>query len=360
MQPGMNDIYVKMSYQSGQFLFNYTRVFAINAGFGLDFQPSLELVSPAPGSITHVLSPTVTGTCDDNATSVSLSKDNITFVNAQKQGSSWSGLIQLAPGQNVVHAKATYVRGDFSYSYSRTFTVSTGFGLDFQPNLILVSSSQGSIVHVMNPTLTGMCDDNASSIALSTTNITYVEAMKQGTTWSESIHLTSGQNTVYAMATYVRGDFSYSYFKQFTVTTGFGLDFTPNIGLVSPKAASTINDLTPQLTGICDENASWIVYSQDNFTFFSTLKQGPNWRSETPAQLSSGQNTIYVKATYQRGDFWYNYTKAFSLSVDTTWIYQKNGSTNLGIGTIGIIITVIAIAGVGGFILFRRSGRKKP
>jgi hypothetical protein len=322
------------------------------------FTPSLELTTPKPESLIHELNPNLIGTCDEIASGVNVSVNNVTFFPAQKQGGNWMATIQLQSGSNNIFVASDYRNGDFAYRFVKQFSITTGFGLDFEPWLLPTDPAPGSTIPYLSTVLSGICDENASYLN-GTMNHVPFQVYKNGDHWySSEVAMVPGPNHVRMTAFYFRGDFGYNNSWYYDVISGFGLDFVPSIELVSPAPGSKITDLTPVLNGSCDENATLVIYSLDNWTFYYTTKNGPNWMSES--RLSPGENTIYVKAIYQRGVYWFNCTKTFTVNVDTTWVYQEDGNSKLGIGAIAAIVAAIAIVAVIGVALILRRRGKKP
>jgi len=229
-----------------------------------------------------------------------------------------------------------------------------------QQEVVLVSPSQTAIIHTRDVELNGTYFIYANSTSVSLDNQTFVESSvnRSAGTWTNHVRLNAGTNTIFIRQTYRYAGASFTSLTTFQLKAGFGLDFSPHLELAYPSPGSTITNLTPILSGTCDNNVSWVSYSPDNSTFYSIVNQGENWTSEYPDHLSSGQNSIYVKATYHRGDFWYNYTKIFRVNVDTTWTYQSNGATHFGIGTLSVIGIVVAVGLVGTtYVILRRRRR---
>jgi len=134
----------------------------------------------------------------------------------------------------------------------------------------------------------------------------------------------------------------------------YAFSFYPQIHLVTPEDGSTITNKNQQITGTCDLFASKIRVSTNNVTFAEADKTDINWMYN--ASLISGANTIYVEASYQTG---YNkiltHVEEFKLNLDTTWLYQENGATKIGIGIYAIIILVIILVPLAGLMLWKRS-----
>lgn len=67
----------------------------------------------------------LSGTCDENATWVTYSLDNVAFYTTQKQGSNWvsSTNAHLTSGHNTIYFRVTYQRGDFWWNHTEEFNV---------------------------------------------------------------------------------------------------------------------------------------------------------------------------------------------------------------------------------------------
>jgi hypothetical protein len=118
-------------------------------------------------------------------------------------------------------------------------------------------------------------------------------------------------------------------------------NFEPQSGLTAPTAGTTISNLTPTIHGKCDSRAVGVRISMDNVTFQEVLLNNSTWSWN--ATLSSGQNAIYVESTYWNGFFEYRHTQPYELNVDTLWLYEENGNTRIGLGTIGVAIVAILL-----------------
>ena len=180
-----------------------------------------QLISPQPGIISQNLSMTVIGTNDLSASHVKYSLDNVTYspVMPGSTAGNWSANINLSNGNNILYVATTYISGTFSYTKYNTFAIRTGFVLDFNPNLELTNPSAGSTITNLTTTVYGTCDANTSAIWVSLDNITFTQATKLSTNWKVNLTLASGANTLYLVADYQRGNFTYAYKDQATINT---------------------------------------------------------------------------------------------------------------------------------------------
>jgi len=178
------------------------------------FQPSAAtLVSPKPGTISNELNLTVSGTMDTLASHVDYSLNNITYypVTSGYVAGNWSADLNLSRGNNSLYIATTHSQGTFSYTKYQTFSMQTGFGLNYIPRLQLTTPSSVISTLDLNQTVYGACDANATSVFVSLDNITFIQATKDSSNWKASVTLSFGSDTIYMRADYQRGDFSYQY-----------------------------------------------------------------------------------------------------------------------------------------------------
>jgi hypothetical protein len=171
------------------------------------------------GEIINELNSTASGMVDTNASYLSFSLDNHTWipVTIGSVDGSWSVDLNLSRGNNSLYFATTYSQGTFSYVKYQTFSIQTGFGLNFIPILQLTSPSSAISTLDLNQTVYGACDANATSVYVSLDNITFTQATKDSSNWKTGVTLSYGSDTIYMRADYQRGDFSYQYNDKTTI-----------------------------------------------------------------------------------------------------------------------------------------------
>lgn len=178
------------------------------------FQPSAAtLVSPQTGITNSILNLTASGTMDIRAARVAYSLDNITYssVTPSAVAGSWSADLNLSRGNNSLYIATTYSQGHFSHTKYQTFSIQTGFGLNFIPSLQMTSPASVISTLDLDQTIYGPCDANATSVYVSLDNITFTHATKDSSNWRANVTLSFGSDTIYMRADYQRGEFSYQY-----------------------------------------------------------------------------------------------------------------------------------------------------
>jgi len=95
----------------------------------LSFYPQIHLNSPEDGSTITNKNPMIIGTCDQYASEVRISLNNVTFVDAEKQDINWLSNMTLESGLNTIFVETTYQTG-----YAQYYTHIEEFRIDVDTN----------------------------------------------------------------------------------------------------------------------------------------------------------------------------------------------------------------------------------
>jgi uncharacterized cupredoxin-like copper-binding protein/N-acetylneuraminic acid mutarotase len=165
-------------------------------------KPTITISSPVNGATLNSTSVAVSGTASDNVEveKVELTIDEMTWVLATGT-TSWSGTLALAEGPNTIFARATDTAGN-------TATVSIAVTVDTTTPIVSITSpADGATLGSASVVVSGTASDNGAveKVELSLDGTNYVSAT--GTTsWSGTLALAEGPNTIFARATDTAGN----------------------------------------------------------------------------------------------------------------------------------------------------------
>lgn len=190
----------------------------------------------------------------------------------------------------AVSAVTTAGEGPLSYEVPATPGLDT-----ISPTIVIISPSSGAILNATTVAVTGTASDDVaiSKVELSLDGTNWVPAT--GTTsWSVSLSLAEGPNTIRARATDTSGN-------QAETTAAVTLDVTsPIVGISSPEALPLCTSTNVTVTGTAADNLAVekVEVSADGVNWM--LAQGTtSWSAALPL---GGSTTVYVRAFDEAGN----------------------------------------------------------
>ena len=264
--------------------------------------PDLVITSPIDGAMLTSTLVTVTGTASDDVgvDKVELSTDGMTWVLATGT-TSWSGTVTLAEGPNTIFARATDTAGN-------TATVSIAVTVDTPPTVAITSPADGAVLPSTSMVVSGTASDSegVEMVELSLDGTTYVLAT--GTTsWSGTLTLAEGPNTIFARATDTAGNTA-------TVSVAVTVDTAnPTVAITSPADGADLASSSVTVSGTAsdDGGVDKVELSADGTTYF--LATGTTSWSGT-LTFAEGPNAIFARATDTAGN---TATVSIAVTVDT-------------------------------------------
>ncbi|MDD2666883.1 MAG: Ig-like domain-containing protein [Methanocellales archaeon] len=255
--------------------------------------PTISITYPASGQVFSTDTITVNGTASDN---IALSKVEVKLNSGSWQTAtgttSWSQSVTLANGSNTIYARAT----DTSYNTGETsITVTYNPPSDTTPPTISITCpASGQVFSTSTITVTGTASDN---IALSKVEVKLGSGSWQtasGTTsWSQSVTLANGSNTIYARATDTSENTNET---SVTVTYNPPDTTTPTISITYPASGQVFSTDTITVNGTASDNIALSkVEVKLNSGSWQTATGTTSWSKSVT--LAEGSNTIYARAT---------------------------------------------------------------
>ena len=227
---------------------------------------------------------TVSGTATDY---IGLSRVEVSVNSGSWQlvsgTNSWSTTVTLSQGSNTIHARATDNSGKITEKSVDVIS-------DIPPTISISSPSSGDTLTTNTVTVSGTATDD---IGLSRVEVSVNSGSWQlvsGTnSWSTTVTLSQGSNTIHARATDNSGKITE---KSVDVIS----DIPPTISISSPSSGDTLttNTVTVSGTATDDIGLSRVEVSVNSGSW--QLASGTNSWSTT-VTLSQGSNTIYARAT---------------------------------------------------------------
>ena len=167
--------------------------------------PIISITSPTDGQVFTTPTITVNGTASDN---IGLSKVEVKVGSGSWQTTSgttsWTASVTLASGSNTIYARATDTSGN---TRGTSVTVTYNPPDTTLPIISITSPTDGQVFTTPTITVNGTASDN---IGLSKVEVKVGSGSWQttsGTTsWTTSVTLASGSNTIYARATDTSGN----------------------------------------------------------------------------------------------------------------------------------------------------------
>ncbi len=213
------------------------------------------------------------------------------------------------------------------------------------PTLSITSPAEGASLASTSVTVSGTASDDVgvAKVELSTDAANWVLAT--GTTsWSGTVTLTEGPNTIFARATDTSGNAA-------TVSIAVTVDpVSPLVSITSPADGSNLASPSVTVFGTAsdDVGVAKVELSTDGTTW--VLATGTaSWFSVLI--LAEGETTIIARATDTSGN-------AATVSITVTVVTPTPGLSPLFLG-VGIGAAVAAVAAVAALLILRSRGRRK-
>lgn len=248
--------------------------------------PALTVTSPAENYLTNNPSLAVTGTAETGST---LTINEI-LVNVDSSTGAFSTTVMLQEGTNTVTAVTT--------KYSLTSTVTRTVTLDTTPPALTLTAPQENVVVSASPVIVTGNTEAGAALKINNADTT----VNSDGSFSTSLNLTEGENTITATATDAAGN-------QTTVTQK--ITYSPNALFLTvdvPQDNTYTNNATQTVSGKTDPSASLTVNGQN-------ASVNANGTFSTTTTLSKGTNTITVTATLKS-------TNTLQATVTRTVIYD--------------------------------------
>lgn len=242
--------------------------------------PTLTITSPADGLITAAASVTVSGTAFDSSglSSVTVNGAPVTIG----ADNSWSTTVNLSGGANTITVKATDTAGNVSTETLAVTRATSG------PELEITSPAAGALVSTESVTVSGTVSDSVSPVA--SVKVNGVAAAITGTTWTATIPLSEGANTLTAVAENQVG-------LSTTVTRAVTRDSTaPVLTVTAPENNLVTAADTVIVSGTVTDAGAVTVTVNGQAAALS------NGAFSVPVVLEGGSNTITVTATDAAGN----------------------------------------------------------
>ena len=256
--------------------------------------PTVSISSPSNGQTFTTATITVSGTASDN---VGISKVEVKVGSGSWQlasgTTSWSKSVSLSPGSNTIYAKATDTSGNPSSQAS--VTVNYNPPDTTSPTVSISSPSNGQTFTTATITVSGTAWDNVGVSKVEVKVGSGSWQLASGTTsWSKSVSLSPGSNTIYAKATDMSGNPS----SQASVTATYTPPDTtpPTVSISYPSNGQTFTTSAITVTGTASDNVGVSKVEVKVGSGSWVLASGTNSWSKS-FTLSPGSNTIYAKAT---------------------------------------------------------------
>lgn len=212
--------------------------------FGIDASPpQVSITSPTDGFVTSADSITVTGTASD--TGGGITSVSVNNVAAALSGENFTATVPLESGQNTITAIATDTVGNTAQDAVTVARATSG------PSLVITSPVDGSATSVQTIPVTGTVSDSVSTVSSVTVN--GVPAAVTGGTFSASVTLSNGQNTI----TVVAGN-AVGLNTTETVTVTLDTD-NPILNVTSPTEGAILSSNTVPVSGTATDAGSGIA-----------------------------------------------------------------------------------------------------
>lgn len=265
--------------------------------FGIDASPpKVVITSPADGFITVSDSIEVTGTASDAGGGIS--GVTVNGVVATLNGEAFTATVPLSSGQNTITATATDTVGNTAQDTVTVARATSG------PSLVITSPVDGSATNVQTISVTGTVSDSVSTVSSVTVN--GVQATITGGTFSASVTLSNGQNTI----TVVAGN-AVGLNTTETVTVTLDTD-NPVLNVASPADGAILSSNTVPVSGTATDATSGIASLAVNG---ATVPVGTDGSFSANVAMPDGAGSITVTATDRAG----NTTQITrSITVDTS------------------------------------------
>ena len=210
-------------------------------------------------------------------------------------GNIWNGTIIADVGYHSVNVSAVDAAGNTGWNNSTGYTDAT------PPTVAITALTGGQTFTTATITVSGTASDN---VGLSKVEVKVGESgswqTASGTTsWTASVTLASGSNTIYARATDTSGNP-----KETSVTVTYTPSDTtaPTIAITSPTDGQTFTTATITVSGTASDNVglSKVEVKVGESGSWQTASGTTSWTASVT--LASGSNTIYARATDTSGN----------------------------------------------------------
>lgn len=247
---------------------------------------TVTITTPSTGLVTNAASLPVSGTVDDPAITEATLRLNGASQTLTVSGGEFGAIVTLSEGVNTIAVAATDELGNTGSSGVITAT------LDITaPTISLTSPTPGLFVNTASLTVSGTIDDPSVTTATLTLNGADEILPVQARSFSRTVVLKHGDNTISVSATDTAGN------TGTTGTIAVTLDTdAPAVTVTSPASGSTTNTSTVGVSGtVVDDPAiveATLTLNGNSSTI--TVTDGAFSHSVT---LVAGANTILVSAT---------------------------------------------------------------
>jgi len=259
--------------------------------------PVVEIIHPLNGTVLTSRNVTVTGNAwdDSGVVLVEIGTSNITWTNCTGNAS-WSGSLSLFEGHNIIYARATDTNDNRNYASVEVFVNTTD---SVPPRITITSPPDG--VQLGNPSVgvSGTASDDRGLFKVELSSDNAIWFLCTGTTsWSGSLLLREGRNTVIARATDTSGNTNVT---AILVTIFIPDLLPPTVSIASPADGSVLPAPGLVLSGTAkdDRGLARVEASLDNSSWLLCTGVNP-W--SCPLILPEGASRIYVKATDVAGN----------------------------------------------------------
>ena len=200
--------------------------------------PVITITSPTAGQMTSQAVFAVTGTVSDN---VEVASVTVNGTSAAVSGGTFSAAVTLAEGLNAITAAATDTAGNTASAFGTVL-------LDTTPPVLAVNYPAGYLItNQFALAVSGTVSDSGSGVESVTVNGT--AATVSGGSWSLTVALSEGINTITAIASDRLGN-------ETVVVRSILLDTVrPVLTLVSPAEGWIVNSQPTVLFGATDESS---------------------------------------------------------------------------------------------------------
>jgi large repetitive protein len=296
-------------------------------GFTLDTVPPTVTIATG-GATTNQASQTISGSVTAGEAAVGntvLLYDNGSQIGTATVGSdgSWSTSVTLAGGANSIVAKDTDAAGNTGSSNPVVFTLESG-------GLAVSISTSGGLTNQESQTISGSV--TAGEAAVGNTVLLYDNGSQIGTatvgsggTWSTSVTLAGGANSIVAKDTDAAGNIGASTPVVFTLDT-----VAPTVTIST--AGATTNQATQTISGTVTAAEAAVgntVLLYDNGTQIGTATVGSGGTWSTSVTLAGGANSIVAKDTDAAGNIGTSTPVTFNVTITAGgWGNPAGGSWN--------------------------------
>lgn len=269
--------------------------------------PTVDILTPASGSVLAERRPAVTGTAEPGST-VTLRLDNgqAVTVTVDANGDwSYTPMMDLADGNHTVTVVATDRAGN-------TATDNTSFEIDLTaPSLSLDTPQDGAVINDLRPVISGTSDPGAEvDLYVDGVKVATITADANGDwSWRPNTNLAAGPHDVQAETSDNVGNTS-------TVNGNFSIDITPpSVAITSPVNSSVITDRTPPIVGTAEANVPLTLRIDGGAPINFVVPASGAWMHIPNNPLADGPHVVTAEVVDEAGN---DADAATSFTVDTT------------------------------------------